>query len=168
MLALYLTIWIGLTLFVVGETGRSFSRTSPTRPSWPWWAFSAGLLLTTVHVLLAFDIVHNWVHEDAVRSTARQTESTFGLAVGWGVYVNYVFIAVWFADAWWWRTAPAAHRRPALTWTLRAFYIVMIFNGAVVFAAGAKRLLGIALVSWLCVCWSAARRVTPALSAPRR
>ena len=168
MLALYVTIWLGLTLFVVGETGRSFAGKSLARPSWPWWAFVAGLLLTTVHVVLAFDIVHNWVHEDAVRSTAAQTEATFGVAVGWGVYVNYVFIAVWFADAWWWRAAPTARRSPAITWTLRAFYMVMIVNGAIVFAAGAKRLLGIALVSWLCICWGGAGRVIPALFAPRQ
>jgi len=169
MLALYLTIWTGLTLFVVGETGRSFARASGPAPSWSWWAFSAGLLLTILHTVLAFDVVHNWVHDDAVRRTALQTEAVFGVAVGWGVYVNYAFLATWFADALWWRAAPDGQgRSAALTWTLRAFYLVMIVNGAVVFANGARRLLGLALVTWLCVCWSGTRTVTPAASAPRR
>jgi hypothetical protein len=167
MLELYLTIWIGLTLFVLGETGRSFATTGTRAPAWAWWTFSAGLVLTIVHTLIAFAVVHNWVHGDAVRGTARQTEAVFGVAVGWGVYVNYAFMAVWFADAWGWRAAPS-HRRPApLVWTLRAFYMVMIFNGAIVFASGAGRVLGIALVSWLCICW-APRRLTPVLSARHR
>jgi hypothetical protein len=168
MLALYLTIWIGLTLFVAGETGRSFTRRSTGAPTWSWWAFSTGLLLAIVHTVLAFDIVHNWVHDDAVRSTAMQTEAVFGVAVGGGVYVNYAFLAAWFADAVWWRAAPAGHpRSAALTWTLRAFYMVMIVNGAIVFATGARRLLGIALVTWLCVCWTASRP-TPAPCARHR
>ena len=169
MLALYLTIWLGLILFVAGETGRSFPQTSRATPSWAWWAFAAGLLLTIVHTILAFDIVHRWVHDDAVRSTARQTEAVFGVAVGWGVYVNYAFMAAWFADAWRWRTAPADQQRSSsLVWTLRAFYMVMILNGAIIFATGARRLLGIALVSWLCVCWGRRRPFTPAPYAPRR
>lgn len=168
MLLLYLTIWAGLTLFVAGETGRSLARPGTPPPRWAWWAFAAGLLLTIDHTLVAFDVVHDWVHDDAVLNTAMQTEAVFGVAVGWGVYVNYAFMAVWLADAWWWRRDPL-HRRPAaIVWALRAFYLVMIVNGAVIFAAGAGRLLGIVLVSWLCICWTVGRRITPALSARRR
>jgi hypothetical protein len=167
MLPLYLTIWIGLTLFVAGEAGRCSASTVRPAPSWAWWAFVIGLLLTTVHTLLAFDLVHNWVHGDAVRSTAMQTEAVFGVAVGWGVYVNYAFLAVWLADALWWRANPGGHRLREVTWTLRAFYLVMLVNGAIVFAAGARRLLGIVLVGALCVCW-ARRPITSAPSAPRR
>jgi hypothetical protein len=169
MLALYSTIWIGLALFALGETGRSFPDRGGRPRRWAWWIFVIGLVFTIVHTLLAFDVVHNWVHADAVRSTAMQTDAVFGMAVGWGVYVNYAFLVVWLADAWWWRVAPAGYVRPgAVTWALRAFYMIMIFNGAVVFAAGARRLLGLAIVGWLCVAWAFGRPATPALSARRR
>jgi hypothetical protein len=150
MLALYLTIWVALALFVAGEIGRSVI---PPRP-WAWWAFSLGLLLALVHTALAFDVVHNWVHEDAVRSTARQTEAMFGRAVGRGVYVNYLFFAVWLADAWWWRAGAAADERPrAVTWILRSFYLVIILNAAVIFAAPARRALGLFAVAMLAWAW---------------
>jgi hypothetical protein len=164
MFALYLTIWLALALFAIGETGRAFARhRSP--PGWAWWAFTLGLVLAIIHTLLSFDIVHNWVHDDAVRATAMQTEAMFGVSVGWGVYVNYLFFAVWLADAWWWRSAPAGYLRPpAVTWTLRAFYMVVIFNAAVIFAVGWRRLLGLVLVSWLSRAWSAGVTAPPSSS----
>jgi len=155
MFGLYLTIWLALALFVAGETGRSFARPRLAPPPWAWWAFIVGLLLALAHTLLSFAIVHDWVHDDAVRATAMQTEAMFGVSAGWGVYVNYLFFAVWFADAWWWRAAPARYARPmAVTWTLRAFYMIVIFNAAVIFAAGWRRVLGLLLVSWLSRVWS--------------
>jgi hypothetical protein len=166
MFALYLTIWLALALFVIGETGRAFARhRSP--PGWAWWAFTLGLVLAIIHTLISFDIVHGWVHDDAVRATAIQTEAMFGVSAGWGVYVNYLFFAVWLADAWWWRSAPAGYLRPAaITWTLRAFYMVVIFNAAVIFAVGWRRLMGLVLVSWLSRTWSAG--VTTPPSSKRR
>ena len=150
MLALYLTIWMALALFVAGEIGRSEARPRP----WAWWAFAVGLLMALVHTALAFDVVHNWVHDDAVRSTAQQTEAMFGTAVGWGVYVNYLFFAVWLADAWWWRAGVAPGDRPrAVTWTLRAFYFVIILNAAVLFAAPVRRALGLLVVAMLAWAW---------------
>lgn len=167
MPALYVTIWLALVLFAVGETGRSFHRREPP-PAWAWWAFTLGLVLAVAHTILAFDVVHNWIHDDAVAATAQQTKAMLGVSVGWGVYVNYLFFAVWLADAWWWRATPDPAGRPAaVTFSLRAFYLLIIFNGAVVFAAGPRRLLGLAIVSWLVRVWS--RDATaPVPSLPRR
>lgn len=167
MPALYLTIWVALILFLAGETGRSAAgRARP--PEWAWWSFTLGLLLALVHTLLAFDLVHNWVHADAVLATARQTDAVFGAAVGWGVYVNYVFFIAWAADAAWWRKAPEVWRRPALvTWTLRIFYLVIIVNAAIIFATGPRRALGVLAVSWLARVWAFGSRRGPA-SRPRR
>lgn len=150
MLALYLTIWAALALFVAGELGRAAVRPRP----WAWWAFTAGLCMALVHTALAFDIVHNWEHDDAMRSTALQTNAVFGVAVGWGVYVNYLFFAVWLADAWWWRAGSTPARRPpAVTWTLRAFYLLIILNAAVIFAAPPRRIFGAAVVALLVRAW---------------
>ena len=162
MLALYVTIWLALLLFVAGETGRSVARR--TRPSaWAWWVFTLGLVLALVHTALAFDVVHHWVHADAVLATARQTDAVFGVAVGWGVYVNYLFYGVWAADAAWWRRSPDVWLRPALVTTiLRGFYLLIIVNAAVIFAAGPRRILGILMVSWLVRIWAFSSRRPPA------
>ena len=120
-------------------------------------------MLALIHTAIAFSVVHQWVHSDAVLATARQTEDVFGVAVGWGVYVNYLFYAVWMADAAWWRQSPNLSQRPsALTWTLRAFYMVIIINAAVIFAAGPRRVLGILIVSWLARMWALSSERSPA------
>lgn len=154
MPALYLTIWVAMALFVAGETGRTLAPRGSRPPAWAWWAFTLGLLLALVHTALSFEIVHNWSNEAAVRATARQTQAVFGVGVGWGVYVNYVFLAVWLADTVSWRMALAQQPRSgAITWTLRSFYLLIILNATVVFAAVPRSILGGAIVCWLAAVW---------------
>jgi hypothetical protein len=168
MIALYATIWVALVLFAAGESRRSLAPPGTSPPRWAWWAFTTGLALAIVHTLIAFGVVHHWVHAEAERSTAMQTEAVFGVAAGWGVYVNYLFFAVWLADAWWWRAAPAYARSRAVTWSLRAFYAIIIFNAAVVFAGGVRRIMGVLIMSWLARIWSAPAGLSPAPSSPPR
>ena len=151
MLALYLTIWIALALFTTGEVGRAWR---PRGLGGPWYASALGLTAGIVHTLLAFDVVHGWSHEHAVLTTAMQTERVFGTAVGWGVYVNYLFFAVWLADlAWWRRDAGIETRRRGVVIGLQAFYLMIILNAAVVFAVGARRAVGAGLVLILAFAW---------------
>ena len=157
MPALYLTIWLALWLFAAGELGRA---RIPARIGWPWHASAAGLAFAIVHTILSFDLVHGWNHDDAVRSTAVQTEAVFGVPFGAGVYVNYVFFAVWLLDLAWWRRAGGVHQRSrGLTLALQAFYLLIIANAAVVFALGWRRLLGATLVLILLAAWRAGDRM---------
>jgi hypothetical protein len=146
MTALYLTIWMSLALFAAAEFGRA--RAQPA--CWARPAFIAGLALALVHTMVAFAAVHGWSHQDAVRNTATQTEAVFGVAFGAGVYVNYLFYAAWAADATWWHRT----RTATATWALRAFYLVIILNGAIIFAAGWRRLLGLTIVATLLAAWT--------------
>ena len=133
-IALYSTIWIALTLFVLGE-----------RPG-AWRVSVAGLVLAFVHTALAMGGVHGWSHARATSATAVQTEAVYGLAWGGGVYVNYAFLAAW---AWHVRRR-ARTQRPTLTDVLlRAFLFVVIFNASVVFASGWRRVLGVAICAVL-------------------
>ena len=114
-------------------------------PGWPRFVWLAGCLVFLAHVARAFQAVHDWSHADAHTHTARRTEEFTGVASGVGLYLNYVFTAVWLADALWWCAYPASHqRRPAwMTWTLHGFLAFMVFNATVVFATGATRWLGL-------------------------
>ena len=151
--ALYLTIWVALALFAAGEAGRSGRRAGPAP-----WARSAsliGLLLASAHFLLAFHVRHDWSHASAVRETARQTADVYGLDWGGGVYVNYAFLGVWALDLWRWRATarPGTPRSRFPTWLVRAFYFLVILNGAVIFPGGWRRWAGVALVTWLAAAW---------------
>jgi hypothetical protein len=106
--------------------------------------WTSALLLMLVHVVLAFEMVYGWSHGAAVDATARQTAAVVGWAWGDGIFVNYVFLAVWAADAAWWWLAPASRAsRPARVEAGRtALFLFMFVNGAVVFAAGIGRVIG--------------------------
>ena len=158
MILLYATIWLSMVLFAAGESGRSFASRGEAPPRWAWWAFTLGLGLAIVHTLLSFGIVHDWSHTDAVNVTARQTAAIYGVAFGGGLYVNYLFLATWLGDSVWWRISGAASG--PILWLLRALYLVIIGNAAIVFASGWRRIFGAVLVSWLVRVW--ARQLTTA------
>lgn len=158
--ALYATIWLALALFVAGEAGkRALARRDPA-PPWAWSAWTLGAVLCVIHMLVAFAARHGWSHADAVAETARRTAEVFGSAWDGGIYVNYLFLAVWLAEACWWRAAPAAYaRRPRwLTWWLRGFYLLILVNATLVFASPAGRICGAPLVAALLWTWRPARR----------
>ena len=74
--------------------------------------------------------------------------------------MNYAFTAIWVAEGLWWQLAPAHHARrpPALTTVVRAVFLFMIANGAVVFVSGWRRALGIGILAALICIWRASRR----------
>jgi hypothetical protein len=152
--ALYTTIWLSLCLFVVGEAGKPRSRHAVTT-SWPWRLWVLGALICIVHMAIALDVRHGWSHRSAVEETARQTAAVYGIEWGGGVYVNYLFVIVWLAESWWWRRDPEGYacQPTALTWTLRAFYLIVIVNAAIVFASPARRIAGAVLVMFLIWVW---------------
>jgi hypothetical protein len=153
--ALYVTIWISLVCFVAAESGKRIAMRRRTLPAWMTPVSALGIALLVAHIALAFHMRYQWSHDVAVRETARQTASTFGLDWGGGVYVNYLFAVVWALDSWWWHTNPpaAAARAAAVRWALRLFYLTIVVNGAVVFVPGPERWLGAALTAWLLWTW---------------
>ena len=111
--------------------------------------FTAGALLLVGHTILAFQIRHGWSHGAALAETARRTEQMTGVASGTGLYLNYLFIALWIAEAAWWWLRPRGylHRHRAVDVSMFAFFVFMFVNGAVVFAAGPMRIAGAAAVA---------------------
>jgi hypothetical protein len=164
-LALYSTIWLALALFALAEAGKRQWFDRGTAPAWAWPAWVLGAGLCTVHITLAFAARHHWSHASAVRETARQTAEVYGVAWGGGVYVNYVFLAAWWAEAWWWRIYPVHYfgRRPSITWVLRGFYAVILVNAAIVFASVERRALGVLLVVALGWTWRPTRAAAVAI-----
>ena len=134
---------------VAWSIGEALMRRSPQYDRWARTVWTMGLALAVIHVVLAFHFVYAWNHEAAVAATAQRTVD----AVGWdwrgGISVNYVFLTLWLLDVCWWWAAPASHakRSTRMENTRRALFTFMFLNGAVVFASGAGRLVGIAAVA---------------------
>jgi hypothetical protein len=93
------------------------------------WAF--GCALAIVHVAVAFHLGHGWSH-----AAAREHTRAVG-GYGEGVYVNYAFVLVWYADAVWALVAFDAYRRRPrwLNWGVHGFLAFVMFNAAAVFGS---------------------------------
>ena len=151
---LHTTIWAAVALFVAGEAARAGgSRLA----RWGWRASAAGVVLCGVHMAVAMSVRYAWNHDDAVRQTAAQAATVYGVSWRGGLYVNYLFLALWAAETLWCRRYPASYSRQpaALRWGVRAFYLVILFNAAIVFASPRRRIIGVALMSALVMAWAA-------------
>lgn len=140
-------IRIAMVLLAVGYTIQFRTRVRNSDLLAVLWAIGAAF--ATFHTMTALHAFHGGSLIEAIESTARRTEEMFGMRVGSGIYVNYAFVAVWWLDALWrWRFR-SSHYRPleiAVDW----FLIAISFFGAVVFAIGPIRYLGIgAIIVWI-------------------
>ena len=111
--------------------------------------WSMGLALAVTHVLLAFHFVYAWNHEAAIAATARQTAEVVGWAWRDGIFVNYVFLAFWLVEAVWWWISPQSHASRSNRFEIARFalFVFMFINGAVVFASGVGRTVGVVSVA---------------------
>ena len=142
--AVFASIAAGVVCWAIGEAGRSRI----------WW--TAGAVLTLLHSIAAFGLVYGWSHDTARRLTAQQTAALTGIDFGGGIYVNYLFLLVWLADAAWWWTFPQGYARRSrwLSAIVRAFIFFVVVNGAVIFADGIARLVGGLSVSVVLLAWT--------------
>jgi hypothetical protein len=153
MPVIYWTIWFALVLFVAAQYGRRARTTAGRVPRWVVWTNVTGIALCVIHIVIAMGSVHGWSHAAAFESTARQTASVYGVRWGGGVYVNYLFVCAWAFDAWWHARANRPFDVRWLRLALRAFYLIVIANAAVVFARPHTRVLGAGLVAALVYAW---------------
>jgi hypothetical protein len=121
------------------------------RPGQTWqrlarglWTAGCGLYL--LHVAAAFQFFHSWSHDAAYRSTAEQTKAMTGLAWGGGLWLNYLFTALWCADVGLWWLAPRRHAElPSVVRRAYAGWFAFIaLNATVVFGPAFWKPLGVA------------------------
>jgi hypothetical protein len=151
------TVWsvrLATLLYVSALALRLAARDSRAM-QWARIMWTAGFVCYLAHVYGAFEFFHGWSHAAAYADTARQTAEQFGLNWGGGLYFNYVFTVVWAADViWWWRGVERYEKRPLwISLAIQGFLGFMFFNGAVVFAAGFSRWLGIIAIPPLVWLW---------------
>lgn len=117
--------------------------------------YTAALVLALGHAAMAFEVAYSWSHRVAMESTAAQTAALTGIRWGGGIFVNYLFLAVWTADAIRWWAAPAGYtnRRLPVDRLRLAFFLFMFINGAIVFAGTTARLIGVPAVAAVGAAW---------------
>ncbi|MBS0266921.1 MAG: hypothetical protein JSS02_33650 [Planctomycetes bacterium] len=140
------TVWLAVLAYVVslamGWARRRGSNHSDRRAEqWQRALWTAGCLLTVVHVLFAFAEYHHWSHRAAYAHTAQVTAEKVGVAWGGGLYFNYLFLLIWTADVvWWWCWRDAYVARPrGIAWFVHLYLAFIVFNATVVFGAAPIR-----------------------------
>lgn len=159
-LALFATIHAALALVTPAAVLRIVWPGNERRQRAARGLWTAAWLAYLGHVAVALLAVHQGSHAAAYAHTARRTAEVFGVETGAGLYVNYLFTLAWTADvALWWRRG-TAYRAAAPRWAaaFEAGLLFMVVNGAVVFAAGTARLLGIAVSAAIVAAWLARAR----------
>lgn len=124
------------------------------------WTLAYGVFV--IHVACAFHFFHHWSHAAAFAETARRTIAVVGIAVGAGVYVNYLFMLLWGLDvANWWRCGLHGYERLPKRYhvPMQSFLAFIFLNGTIVFEPGFSRWLGIVGFSLLAVAY-VRRRLT--------
>lgn len=111
-------------------------------------AWRTGAVFYAIHVVSAFQHAYRWSHRLAFEDNVRQVRETMGFEFGPGIWVNYAFTLGWFLVAALW---PKLNSTARLVW--RVTFLFIAFNGAVVFAHGRGRWLGIALFMIAAAFW---------------
>ena len=143
-----LTRWT-IRLALCGYLGRIFlgllAGNRPAMMHLARWCWIAGCVMLWTHVVCAFQFYHHWSHATAYDQTARETLDQVGVNFGGGIWFNYLFIALWTADAaWWWGSESSYLRRPRwVSITLHAYLVFIVFNATVVFETGPVRWIAI-------------------------
>lgn len=129
--------------------GEVLMRRSPSDDRRARWAWSLGVALALVHAALAFHFAYAWSHAVAAQATMQQAADSFGWGWSGGIYVNYAFLFFWLMDVIWWWAKPASHgtRSGRLETVRLVVFVFMFVNGAIVFASGVGRVVGIASVA---------------------
>lgn len=156
------SVWLAIAGYAAGAAFqlRATGHPNKLREARLAWTLGCGFFL--VHVACAFAFFHAWSHAAAERETAQQTAALTGWRWGGGIWFNYVFAVAWLADVLWWWMAPRsfARRSRVIEVLWQSFFFFMVFNGAVVFAHGPVRWLGLAVCGGLAALWwRTARRV---------
>ena len=92
--SVFLTIAAAVVAWALGVAFRS-------RTAW-----AAGAVLALTHAVLAFAVFYGWSHDVAREATRRQTAALTGLDFAGGIYINYLSVMIWLADAAWWWVSP--------------------------------------------------------------
>ena len=151
---------ITVCLLLAGNRGKLPNR-------WLRMIWTMACLSFIAHVLAAFHFAYHWSHEEAVRTTARQTEELLGQAFGQGLYFNYLFLTLWIADViyWWWNSEKYRIRSRWITLPLHGYLFFIAFNGAVIFKSGGIRVAG--LISTVAIVVLAIRKLLAGTNASR-
>jgi len=158
------TVRIAMLLYVASLAGEIQATRKGERQAtirrWQRICWTLGCLVFLVHVATAFHFQHGWSHRLATEHTAEVAEQVVGWAFGEGIYFNYAFTLLWSLDVAWMWLGPVRREQRArwMTVVLHVFMLTIVVNGAIIFATGPTRWVGLLVLGVLGIFWVSAAR----------
>ncbi|MFP6753617.1 MAG: hypothetical protein VB855_18175 [Pirellulaceae bacterium] len=158
------TVRIAMLLYVAALAGEIQATRKGEREAtirrWQRICWTLGCLVFLVHVATAFHFQHGWSHRLATEHTAEVAEQVVGWAFGEGIYFNYAFTLLWSLDVAWMWLGPVRREQRArwMTVVLHVFMLTIVVNGAIIFATGPTRWVGLLVLGVLGIFWVSAAR----------
>lgn len=118
-------IILSANLAMVGWFAGSIALWEKWRTAPRWWAIGCGYLW--LHVALVYHLMHAWSHGSAFE----HIRAVGGM--GEGLYMNYLLMALWLADAAWLNIDDSSYRRRPrwVGWFVHGYLFFMVFNAMV-------------------------------------
>lgn len=158
------SVRIAMLLYVVALAGEIQATRKGEREAtirrWQRICWTLGCLVFLVHVATAFHFQHGWSHRLAMEHTAQVAELVVGWAFGEGIYFSYAFTLLWSLDVAWMWLGPVSREQRArsMTVVLHVFMLTIVVNGAIIFATGPTRWVGLLVLGVLGIFWVSAVR----------
>lgn len=103
------------------------------------WCWTLGFVALIGHFLTAYAHL-GWTHAAVLAHTARETERVIGWRFSGGVWGNYLFALFWGLETVrQWRSAERLAGMSLWTYCLHGYLLLVVVNGAIVFATGPIR-----------------------------
>lgn len=109
--------------------------------------YTWGCAMCLLHIAVAYHVAHGWSQQAALEHVERAS------GFGEGLYVNYLFAAVWILDATWACVSFESYvcRPRWLNWSIHGFMAFIVFNAAVVFNHGIGRAICAPIFIWFVI-----------------
>jgi hypothetical protein len=145
------TIAASLAAYAAGEWMRVRGNPPPALGARRLW--TTAVILCAVHTVLAFQTRYHWSHAAAAADGAAQVAALTGWRWAGVPYVNYAFLVLWAADTVRWWRVPCGSGRDRIRMAMSVVVLFMFVNGAVVFARGPIRPVGVAALLVVATAW---------------
>jgi hypothetical protein len=141
------TLYFAALILQRSSVTNESNRSKACRASNAIYLLGAGMMV--IHILMAYRLAHDWSHEIALEHTANETERVVGFRLASGLYVNFVFAAVFLGDAFW-RVCvgvPGSRRPRGVAVAIDTFLLAIVIMATIVFEAGMVRWLSVLAVA---------------------
>ncbi len=147
-----LTIWLSLAFYASAVAVTFLVTDDAKRQKTYRILWRSGCLFALIHVFCAFQFIHHWDHQAAVKHTIVETLRVTGLRFEYGIYFNYLFLLIWLVDC--------ILETPGVWWSrfVHGYMLMIIISATIVFEDGPIRYVTLMVMALLAMLYYRTRK----------